>query len=288
MNMLAGYTPHVSLQRHATTRKGDQCRTRHRHTTLMKKVSIGTLGVLLTAGLLIASPTASYATDPPETTPPETTPPAVAPPTFTPDRYPLLWWSECRRNGGDGVITWRTNSRSLRVPMVRKIFADLSARMPNYRFQQTSWYNKRAQITVQFSTRLTNRGWAALYGRRYSKFGDIRKVHTVSPFRAQSDSVVEYILRHEIWHAMGIRHQTAYGLSLMNPYYGGGSIQKYEQGQIPVPQDYDYAAWVNNNCTISQNVARSKNHTTKKPKKTLLEKDTLKKKSRRADQDILR
>jgi hypothetical protein len=250
----------------------------------MKKPVTAIVMAFLIAGVLFSAPSVAQANDPTDPAPPVATEA-----TFTPDRYPLLWWSECRRNGGDGVITWRTNSRSLRVPMVRKVFADLSARMPNYRFQQVSWYNKRAQITVQFSTRLTNRGWAALYGRKYSKFGNITKVHTVSPFRAKTDSIVEYILRHEIWHAMGIRHQTSYGVGLMNPYWSGYKVRLYEQGQIPVQQDYAYAAWVNKNCSIPQSYARSKNTpNAKKPKKTLLEKDKLTKKSRRADQAILR
>jgi hypothetical protein len=185
----------------------------------------------------------------PTPTPTATQEPA---PTFTPDSYPRSWWSQCPQNGGDGVITWRTNSRALRVPMVKKVFDDLSVQMPNFTFKQVSWWNKRADITVGFSTRLKVSGWAWLRGRSYSKVGDIRRVVTRQPFRSYNDTVVEYILRHELWHAMGVRHQTSYGIGLMNPYWNMYKAGLYEQGLIPTAGDYAYAKHVNDHCLINQ------------------------------------
>ena len=173
-------------------------------------------------------------------------------PTFTPDDYPRAWWSQCVNNGGDGEITWRTNSRALRVPMVKKVFDDLSVQMPNFTFKQVSWWDRRANITVGFSTKLKSSGWAWLRGRSWSQVGDIRRVVTRQPYKSYNDTVVEYILRHELWHAMGMRHQSSYGVGLMNPYWNFTKANMYAEGLIPVAGDYAYANYVNDHCLIDQ------------------------------------
>ena len=190
---------------------------------------------------------------------------------FVKDPYPVLWWSECVENRPsgyvsssnlslnkyDGVITWRTNSRALRVPMVKKVFADLSVQMPNFTFKQVSWWNRKANITVGFSTKLKSSGWAWLRGRSYSNVGDIRRVVTRQPFKSYNDTVVEYILRHELWHALGMMHQSGY-VGLMNPYWNFTKANMYANGLIPAANDFAYASWVNSNCSIDQPVAYSK------------------------------
>jgi len=187
---------------------------------------------------------------------------------FDKDPYPVLWWSECVENRPagyvkpsnlslrkyDGIITWRTNSRALRVPMVKKVFNDLDARMSNFTFKQVSWWNKKANITVGFSTKLKSGGWASLRGKSYSKFGDIRRVVTRQPFRSYNDTIVEYILRHEIWHSLGMMHQSSY-VGLMNPYWTFAKADKYAAGEIPSAGDYAYVPWVNSNCSLNLNTA---------------------------------
>ena len=217
-----------------------------------KKIISAVAAVGITFGSLVAVAPAQAEDEPTATPTPTPTATEEPAPTFTPDSYPRAWWSQCVNNGGDGVITWRTNSRALRVPMVKKVFDDLSVQMPNFTFKQVSWWNRRADITVGFSTKLKSSGWAWLRGRSWSQVGDIRRVVTRQPYKSYNDTVVEYILRHELWHAMGVRHQTSYGIGLMNPYWNMYKAGLYEKGSIPTAGDYAYASHVNDHCLINQ------------------------------------
>ena len=175
-----------------------------------------------------------------------------------------FWHSKCPQNGGTGEITWTTNSKEKRVELTKEVFNQVDNIFTNYTFKYVPYpevgpYN--VDIFVGYSAEWRSRGVAGSYTRWYSPtgyqsdvtFGNTYYVYIYTPLDSDSDSIVEYILSHEVWHGVGAGHIDAdWRYSLMNPLWNWERVQLNESGQIGYqdPTDAEYLKHIDHLCTI--------------------------------------
>ena len=173
-----------------------------------------------------------------------------------------FWFSKCQQNGGTGEITWTTNSKEKRVQLTKEVFNQVDNIFTNYTFKYVPYPEVGpygVDIFVGYSAQWTGRGVAESWTRWYSvggsdvTFGDVYYVSIYTPLDSSSDSIVDYILSHEVWHGVGAGHIDAnWRYSLMNPYWNSYRVQLNDSGQIGYqdPTDSEYLKHINHLCTI--------------------------------------